>query len=207
MALSKAQISKNHIVKTAFILFLEKGYKDITINNIVKASGFSKGAIYHHFASKEAIYYATLDTYYFDLLKNEKIQFLSGDFKNDIKNLYKYICQIFSQIENLTADKLKYPIRNFFSYQLESELNAEIRNQTYETVLFYRSEVLKIVSAAKTNKQIKQDIDSKAISFQILGIIEGLAINNSTLEKDVETKLLVQYDYVFNSFFKLICIE
>ncbi len=207
MELSKAQTSRNHIIKTAFVLFLEKGYKQITINNIVKDSGFSKGAIYHHFKSKEAIYYATLETYYFCYLTKEQLQLSSGNFKSDIKKMYAYVCKVFGQIENLTSSKLKYPIRNFFSFQLESQLNPKVRDQIYETVLFYRLELVKIVSAAKQNNQIKQDIDIEAIAFQIAGIIEGIAINNATLELDVESKLMVQYDIVFNSFFKLICTE
>lgn len=36
-------------------LFLEKGYEKATLADIIRETGLSKGAIYHHFASKEEI--------------------------------------------------------------------------------------------------------------------------------------------------------
>ena len=41
-------------------VFLEKGYSDTTIEDIGKKAGVTRGAFYHHFESKPAIYYALL---------------------------------------------------------------------------------------------------------------------------------------------------
>ena len=43
------------ILETATKLFLQQGYEKTTLQDIINATGLSKGAIYHHFASKEAI--------------------------------------------------------------------------------------------------------------------------------------------------------
>ncbi len=58
------------ILDVSLKLFLEQGYEATTIQDIVDALGMSKGAIYHHFRSKEEIvdrlndrYYDTLDWY------------------------------------------------------------------------------------------------------------------------------------------------
>ena len=46
----------NLILDTAFRLFMEKGYEHTSIQNIIdNLGGLSKGAIYHHFKSKEDI--------------------------------------------------------------------------------------------------------------------------------------------------------
>ncbi len=50
------------IIETALQLFLEKGYERTTIQDIVdRLGGLSKGAIYHHFKSKEEILSAVSD--------------------------------------------------------------------------------------------------------------------------------------------------
>ena len=49
------------ILDTATRLFLQKGYDKTTLQDIIDATGLSKGAIYHHFASKEAIIIAVVD--------------------------------------------------------------------------------------------------------------------------------------------------
>ena len=50
------------ILETSLKLFLEKGYEHTTIQDIVdNLGGLSKGAIYHHFKSKEDIFIAASD--------------------------------------------------------------------------------------------------------------------------------------------------
>lgn len=50
------EVTVNRILDTSIALFLEKGYEHTTIQDIVDALGdLSKGAIYHHFKSKEDI--------------------------------------------------------------------------------------------------------------------------------------------------------
>lgn len=77
--------SKSNIIKVAFALFLEKGYKEVTIKNIMEATNLSKGAIYHHFESKEEIYYATIETYYINLFQTVTLENLTDNFKDNIE--------------------------------------------------------------------------------------------------------------------------
>lgn len=49
------------ILDTASTLFFQKGYDHTTLQDIIDATHLSKGAIYHHFASKEAILIAVVD--------------------------------------------------------------------------------------------------------------------------------------------------
>lgn len=52
----------NLILDVAFRLFLEKGYEHTSIQDIIdQLGGLSKGAIYHHFKSKEEILIAVTD--------------------------------------------------------------------------------------------------------------------------------------------------
>ena len=43
------------ILDAAAALFAEKGYQSTTLQDIIDATGLSKGAVYHHFRSKEEI--------------------------------------------------------------------------------------------------------------------------------------------------------
>ena len=48
--------TKEHILQTSLLLFLQKSYTDVTMSEIVKQTGLSKGAIFHYFSSKEALF-------------------------------------------------------------------------------------------------------------------------------------------------------
>ncbi len=57
--------TKNLIIETAMKLFMEKGYDHTSIQDIIEnLGGLSKGAIYHHFKSKEEIMWAVADHIY-----------------------------------------------------------------------------------------------------------------------------------------------
>ena len=44
------------IMNAACALFLQRNYADVTMTQIAALSGLSKGAVYHHFSSKEDLY-------------------------------------------------------------------------------------------------------------------------------------------------------
>lgn len=49
------------ILDTAERMFMEKGYDKTSLQDIIRETGLSKGAIYHHFTSKEDIFYSVCD--------------------------------------------------------------------------------------------------------------------------------------------------
>ncbi len=54
---SKAVLAnKARILQEAENLFAQKGYSDVSIRDISKATKLSHGAIYHHFQSKEDLF-------------------------------------------------------------------------------------------------------------------------------------------------------
>jgi len=56
--------TKDHILKAAFILFLEKGYKAVTMSDLERETGLTKGAFYHYFKSKEEIFIEVIDEFH-----------------------------------------------------------------------------------------------------------------------------------------------
>ncbi len=51
------------ILGAALEVFAGKGYHRATVDDIVRASGTSKGAVYHHFPNKEAVFVALVDDF------------------------------------------------------------------------------------------------------------------------------------------------
>ena len=55
MAKDKKRKTKKNIVSAAWRLFYEQGYDDTTVDEIIRASGTSKGTFYHYFKGKDAL--------------------------------------------------------------------------------------------------------------------------------------------------------
>jgi AcrR family transcriptional regulator len=57
---AQGQATRDHLVVVATRLFGEQGYEGTSIEHVLGAAGVSRGALYHHFASKEALFGACL---------------------------------------------------------------------------------------------------------------------------------------------------
>lgn len=62
----KSLLAKNRILIAASDVFAQKGYDAATMQDITEKCGLSKGAIYHHFKSKEEIMQALGDRMFFE---------------------------------------------------------------------------------------------------------------------------------------------
>ena len=55
--------TRDRILSAALEVFAGKGYHRAIVDDIVRASGTSKGAVYHHFPNKEAVFLALVDDF------------------------------------------------------------------------------------------------------------------------------------------------
>lgn len=197
--------SKELILKTAYGLFLKKGYQSVSIKDIMEVSNLSKGGIYHHFENKEGILCEVLDQYFFKTLSIDKSIFEGLSFKDRIEMIYKLGVGLFAMVESMGKNGIKYPIQRLFHFQLECENFPEMRKEFRKTSIAYAKIVQDIVHEGIQNGEVKRELDPEILSYQIIGMIEGIAIHNSTVKQDIENMLMGKYEKVFNSYFNFIC--
>ncbi|MEM6726478.1 MAG: TetR/AcrR family transcriptional regulator, partial [Bacteroidota bacterium] len=190
-----------------FQLFLKHGYKGVSLNDIIANSGLSKGAIYHHFDSKYAIYLAAIDHYYFQMMDHSFLPFgeintedEGQSFLQRLRTRFESFANLLEAIEALTP----YPIRTFFIFQLESEQDPAIRERVISSLNIYRKEVNEMVEKAIANEELINNLPASTIAQQLISMIEGLAIHHSTIEKDGKAFLLQKFDEVIASYINLL---
>ena len=59
----RSEETRNHILDAATHLFSQSGYDATGVAEICQAAGVSKGAFYHHFPTKQAVFMALLNSY------------------------------------------------------------------------------------------------------------------------------------------------
>jgi AcrR family transcriptional regulator len=57
----RGQATRDHLVGEATRLFAERGFDATSVEAVLDAAGVSRGSLYHHFKSKEALFEAVLD--------------------------------------------------------------------------------------------------------------------------------------------------
>lgn len=97
MAKKKARNTKSRIVTAAWKLFYEQGYDDTTVEEIIEASGTSRGSFYHYFEGKDALlsslsylfddkYVSLMEAVESDMNAFDKLMYLNGELFGMIEN-------------------------------------------------------------------------------------------------------------------------
>ena len=129
------EVTEERILEAAQRLFLEKGYDNTTIQDIVdQLGGLTKGAVYHHFKSKEEILNAVSDRMFF---QNNPFEAVKR--RKDLNGLEKLreaarLNQSDSSRVQLTAQML--PLK------LDSRLLAELIQSNLHMLTPYYQELL-----------------------------------------------------------------
>lgn len=74
---AKSAVTIANIFDAAASLFTSRSYADVTMSDIAEAADVTKGALYHHFASKEDLYLTMMRNYLSDIHQMTKA--IAGD--------------------------------------------------------------------------------------------------------------------------------
>src|SRR2546425_2959554 len=58
----QAEATRELLISTARELFTHRGYAETSIDDIIQQAGVARGALYHHFSGKEALFRAVYET-------------------------------------------------------------------------------------------------------------------------------------------------
>lgn len=93
---------KQHVIKMAHQLFIDKGFQNTSIQDILDYSGISKGTFYNYFSSKNELLITLFKTIY-KKLEKERNELLIGQ---DPSNIEIFIKQVELQMKTNRANKL-----------------------------------------------------------------------------------------------------
>src|ERR1700754_1265578 len=64
----RAEATRTQLLTAAHALFAEHGYASVGTEDVVRAAGLTRGALYHHFADKKALFAAVFEQLEQDLV-------------------------------------------------------------------------------------------------------------------------------------------
>jgi AcrR family transcriptional regulator len=194
--------TKEHILFTALKLILKKGYGNLTMSELVTASGMSKGAFYHYFRSKDEIYNQTLEKYFFSYMESFDLTYDEDlSFRENLFSVFTLFIEFAREIENMIG-----PENHLISYY-QTILDGAIRSDDIKRKMtnyyeFYINSITKWIIIAQGNNEILIDLDPAVLSKHICSLMEGIMIIFSF--QNMETNLQKYFDDIFHQFFKLI---
>jgi len=119
--------TKDKIMQTAFMVFLDKGFKSTTYAELISATQVSKGAFYHYFKNKEELFTEVIDRYFlsfFNQVNWEELEQLElEELESRMQDFYLHFV---NQIQALTNKGLsRYFILFFEALELHPTFREE----------------------------------------------------------------------------------
>lgn len=181
----KSLQKKKYILDTARKVFVEKGFKNVTMKDIVEACEISRGGLYLYFDSTEQILMEVLqmEAAETDDVFTERIE--QGDTAADILTLFlkEQKRELLQKKDNLTVAVYEY----FFAHGL-TDKNNMLRRQFDAGVKV----IEKLIEAGIASGEFYCE-DPKGAAANIMYVLEGMKINAQTFgitEKMVDEQLL-----------------
>ena len=151
--MARMNTTKAKITKVAWQLFHEKGYSETTIDDIIAASGTSKGSFYHYYSSKDELLSSLSDI--FDAKYEEVIQTLDKDMDSFDKLLF--LC--YSVHDMIEKDIPIGLLSSLYSSQVVTKGDKHLQNQDR----YYYFIIRQIIDEGQKRGQIKTDLTVREI--------------------------------------------
>mgnify|MGYP005932389621 CR=1 FL=1 len=153
MAKKNSRATRAKIVSAAWKLFYEQGYEDTTVEEIIEASGTSRGSFYHYFEGKDALLSSV--SFLFDE-KYEELMACMDPEKDRFEVLMELNRELFAMIENSISLDL---LARLYSSQLVTRGDKHLldHNRTYYKLL------RQIVTEGQKKGELREDVSVNEI--------------------------------------------
>ena len=191
--------TKEFIIEEAYKLFLNHSYEAVSISDISKAIGLTKGALYHHFKNKEELFISVIDKYVLlpEITSDIETLSLKEFIELSIAQTDKFIKALFG---------LSLVIKPIYYISLMSDAFRHYPGYAESKGAFINDEIEKtkiVLENAIKSGEIRSDINPSLIATNFFSIDMGFAgnlVRNNSPEEAIE--LLKEQNWEFYKLLK-----
>lgn len=103
----------------AFKLFLQKGFKEVTMNEILENSGLSRGTFYYYFKSKEQVYAEVIEMFFVTIPTTAQKPISTGSLYAFYHDYLANASQTYAQLGKIVKDA-EISVFGFFMLSLDA---------------------------------------------------------------------------------------
>ncbi|MCC8027362.1 MAG: TetR/AcrR family transcriptional regulator [Clostridium sp.] len=183
----QAQHTKKNIWETAISLIRKVGYNQVTIEDITKAAGVSKGTFYLYFDTKDAVLaeqFSELDRHYCNTIKNLPAEPVD-------RQLLYFIQQMCMYCQNVCGLNI---MKTLYMNQISTELRTQLLNNK-ERPFF--TIMTNFVYCGRTSGLFRSDIDEDELTTILIRAVHGLiydwCLYDAEFDLVEESKVYMKY--------------
>ncbi len=166
---------REEIIRVTLDLAAQQGVDDVTTQDMAQAMGVTQGAVFRHFASKDAIWLAVMHW-----VRDRLLSVLGRAAAQGHDPLDALQRMFYAHVDFIAA----HPAipRGLMSEHLHNRSSA-LRRLVTEIMLGYEAKISGLLEEAKARGLVRRDLDAHAAATLYIGMIQGLVLQASILRE------------------------
>jgi AcrR family transcriptional regulator len=159
----------SQIMAAAIHLFSHSGYEAASVADICAQAQVSKGAFYHHFPSKQALFLAIVDQW----LKGVDTQLFTSRRKNE--TVIRSITRMAGTL-GFVFKAASGQLPMFMEFMVQASRDPVVWNATIAPYRRYQQQFAALLEEGIQEGSIKPDVDVQAVSWSLLSLAIGILL-------------------------------
>lgn len=169
--------SKKKILDNAFNLFLTESYSSVSMQKIQDASGVSRGAIYHHFKSKEEIFEVVVNEYLLPAFSIYSL--INEDEKGSLQTMIQASIKCRQSHINRLKEVTSFKLVDFYFFKFIFQASEHCKNFTEQVNILSEKEFngwRNCIQSAMRTGEIRSDIEPDYVAQSLMALPLGLGV-------------------------------
>lgn len=179
MAAREKMETRDKILETAFLLYIRKGFTNVSMSDLLSKSGLTKGGFYYYFESKDELIAEVMKKYLFSYYDEVMSYILNydGSPKEKLRMLFFSTPGIYSdymQFRQIQVENKAVDFRSFYLLLMDGVQKYEIIAEYYEDFHLKLIEFIRqIIEDCKKQGSIPADVDSDQMARFVHACLQG----------------------------------
>lgn len=167
----RRKATRAKLLEAATCVLARSGFERATLDEIVREAGFSKGAFYVHFESKDDLFWAMLE---------ERIAHQQEVFRGAVdygKSMDYNVRMILSAVFGLLGDDALWGSL-FMEFHAHAARNEQVRRRLGSMYEGWRQLIVDILSVSRETGRLRSDADLELMATILVATVEGSIIQS-----------------------------
>ncbi len=168
----RALETRSLILDAAYRLFSSHGYGQTSVDAILGEAGLSKGAFYHHFASKEELFKVLLEDRQRRCVEQMASAVTPASSRRDA---IERLVTVGLQFNEVDPDW----VRTYFEFCIQAMREGFARDIVARSLNECRAVVAEMLEGGQEGGAVRADLDIAAAACLLIGVFDGIALQRA----------------------------
>ena len=173
------------LMDAALAIFTAEGYERATVDEIVREAGFSKGAFYVHFESKEDLFWALLE---------ERIEHQQEAFREAMSPTAPAAESLRTILDGVFTLDRKDPLWRaiFPEFAAHAARNEKVRGRLADLYARWHGFIVSALEAGQGAGRVRKDIDADFVASVLIAVVEGTIMQSRLAPDRVRLEVMAE---------------